>query len=398
MPPVGERPPADRIRNVALVGHRGAGKTSLHEALLFEAGATSRLGSVPDESTVSDSDPDEQARQMSISASLSSFQWQERKINLLDTPGEPSFVADALGALRVCESAVFVINAVMGVEVTTEPPVGARGGARHRAHAVREHARPRARRLLPRARAAQGGVRPARRRHRDPDRLRARARGRDRPRRHEGLPPGLRRARRLERDRRSPTSSAERRPGIPREADGRGLRSLRRADGALPRGRGDLPRGDRRRAQGGHQPRQDLPGRVRRGHAQPRHLAAARRDRRGPALAGQARLAAGRRGRAHAERGRRAVRLRVQDARGPVRGAHQPAARLPGRDARRQPGAQHARPRQGADRAAARVRRQGRAATCTSSAPATSARWRSSRRRAPATGSRRATSRSRCRG
>jgi elongation factor G len=112
-------PAADRIRNVALVGHRGSGKTSLHEALLFEAGATGRLGSVPDHSTVSDSDPDEQARQMSISAALSSFEWHERKINLLDTPGEPSFVADALGALRVCESAVFVVNAVMGVEVST---------------------------------------------------------------------------------------------------------------------------------------------------------------------------------------------------------------------------------------------------------------------------------------
>src|SRR5437016_5503760 len=110
---------ADRIRNVALVGHRGSGKTSLHEALLFEAGVTTRLGSVPDGSTVSDSDPDEQARQMSISAALSSFDWHERKINLLDTPGEPSFVADALGALRVCESAVFVVNAVMGVEVST---------------------------------------------------------------------------------------------------------------------------------------------------------------------------------------------------------------------------------------------------------------------------------------
>src|SRR5437764_3428995 len=114
----GERPPADRIRNVVLVGHRGSGKTALHEALLFEAGATTRLGSVPDGSTVSDADPDEQARQMSISATLNSFDWQDRKINLIDTPGDPSFVADALGALRVCESAVFVINAVMGVEVT----------------------------------------------------------------------------------------------------------------------------------------------------------------------------------------------------------------------------------------------------------------------------------------
>ncbi|HEX4187354.1 MAG TPA: elongation factor G [Solirubrobacteraceae bacterium] len=112
-------PAADRIRNVALVGHRGSGKTSLHEALLFESGAINRLGSVPDGGTVSDADPDEQARQMSISATLSSLSWQERKINLLDTPGEPSFVADALGALRVCESAIFVVNAVMGVEVST---------------------------------------------------------------------------------------------------------------------------------------------------------------------------------------------------------------------------------------------------------------------------------------
>ena len=110
---------ADRIRNVALVGHRGSGKTSLHEALLFAAGAVTRLGKVTEGTTVSDADADEKARQMSISAALTSFEWQERKVNLLDTPGEPSFVADALGALRVCESAIFVVNAVMGVEVST---------------------------------------------------------------------------------------------------------------------------------------------------------------------------------------------------------------------------------------------------------------------------------------
>jgi elongation factor G len=108
-----------RIRNVALVGHRGSGKTSVNEALLFTAGAINRLGSVADGTTVSDSAPDEKAREMSISAGLSSFRWDDRKINLIDTPGEPSFVADALAALRVCESAVFVVNGVMGVEVTT---------------------------------------------------------------------------------------------------------------------------------------------------------------------------------------------------------------------------------------------------------------------------------------
>ena len=108
-----------RIRNVALVGHRGSGKTSVNEALLFEAGAINRLGSVADGTTVSDSASDEKAREMSISASLSSFRWDDRKINLIDTPGEPSFIADALAALRVVESAVFVVNGVMGAEVTT---------------------------------------------------------------------------------------------------------------------------------------------------------------------------------------------------------------------------------------------------------------------------------------
>src|ERR1700729_261666 len=110
---------ADRIRNVALVGHRGTGKTSLHEAILFQAGVINRLGTIVDGTTVSDSDPDEKARQMSISLAVSSFQWLERQGKPLHPPGDPSFIADALGALRVCESAVFVVDAVMGVEVHT---------------------------------------------------------------------------------------------------------------------------------------------------------------------------------------------------------------------------------------------------------------------------------------
>jgi elongation factor G len=111
---------ADRIRNVALIGHRGCGKTSLHEALLFEAGATRRLGTVADGSTVSDSEPDEQEREMSIGAAVAGFEHDGREINLIDTPGEPSFVADAAAALRVADAAVVVVNAVAGVEVQTE--------------------------------------------------------------------------------------------------------------------------------------------------------------------------------------------------------------------------------------------------------------------------------------
>jgi elongation factor G len=111
---------ADRIRNVALIGHRGSGKTSLCEALLFEAGVVNRLGRVDDGSTVSDFEPDEQERSMSIGASVASFEYGDRKINLIDTPGDPSFIADTLGALRVVDAAVVVVNAVMGVEVHTE--------------------------------------------------------------------------------------------------------------------------------------------------------------------------------------------------------------------------------------------------------------------------------------
>jgi elongation factor G len=111
---------ADRIRNVALIGHRGCGKTSLHEAVLFEAGAAGRLGTVEDGTTVSDHEPDEQERGMSINAAVACFEHGGREINLIDTPGEPSFVADAIAALRVADAAVVVVNAVMGVEVHTE--------------------------------------------------------------------------------------------------------------------------------------------------------------------------------------------------------------------------------------------------------------------------------------
>src|SRR3954469_3380562 len=111
---------ADRIRNVALIGHRGSGKTSLHEALLFEAGVINRLGRVEDGSTTSDYEPDEQEREMSIGATVSSFDHDGRKINLIATPGEPSFVADTIASLRVADAAVVVVNAVMGVEVHTD--------------------------------------------------------------------------------------------------------------------------------------------------------------------------------------------------------------------------------------------------------------------------------------
>ncbi len=108
-----------KIRNVAVVGHRGTGKSSLLEALLFQAGATNRLGTIESGSTVSDWDDDEQRRQMSLSASICHLEWQGRKINLVDTPGDAGFQGDAIAALRVVEGALFCVSAVMGVEVQT---------------------------------------------------------------------------------------------------------------------------------------------------------------------------------------------------------------------------------------------------------------------------------------
>jgi elongation factor G len=108
-----------KIRNVAVVGHRGTGKTSLVEAMLFQAGAVNRLGTIEAGSTVSDSDDDEQRRQMSLAAAVCHAEWQGRKINLVDAPGDPGFQGDAISALRVVEGALFVVSGVMGVEVGT---------------------------------------------------------------------------------------------------------------------------------------------------------------------------------------------------------------------------------------------------------------------------------------
>src|SRR3954465_10495509 len=104
----------EKIRNVAFVGHRGSGKTSLAEALLFQAGAVTRLGSVADGSTGSDHDDDEKRRTMSISGSLLHAEHEGHKLNIFDAPGDPSFVADALSALRVVEGAFFTVSGVAG--------------------------------------------------------------------------------------------------------------------------------------------------------------------------------------------------------------------------------------------------------------------------------------------
>ncbi len=112
--------PTEKIRNVALVGHAGSGKTTLAEALLYRAGAINRLGTIEDGNTVCDFDPEEHARTMSLSLSLAPFEWKGFKVNLIDTPGSIDFVGDVYAALHVADLAVFVVNAVDGVEVQTQ--------------------------------------------------------------------------------------------------------------------------------------------------------------------------------------------------------------------------------------------------------------------------------------
>jgi elongation factor G len=111
---------SDKIRNIALLGHSSAGKTSLAEALLHATGATNRLGRVEDGTTVSDWDEDEIKRKQSISTSLIPCEWQGYKLNILDTPGYPDFVGEVISALRVAEAGLVVVDAVAGVEVGTE--------------------------------------------------------------------------------------------------------------------------------------------------------------------------------------------------------------------------------------------------------------------------------------
>jgi len=111
---------ADAIRNIALIGHGGSGKTSLSEALLFTAGEINRIGTISEGNTVSDYNPNEIEKQISISTSLLHLEWNNTKINILDTPGYTDFIGDVKAAMKVCDTAVMVLKSAEGVEVGSE--------------------------------------------------------------------------------------------------------------------------------------------------------------------------------------------------------------------------------------------------------------------------------------
>ena len=248
-----------KIRNIALVGHRGTGKTSLFEALLFDAGAITRLGSVSDGTTVSDWDDDEKKRQMSLSAGLAHVDRGGLSFNLIDTPGDSSFLADAIASLQVVETALVVVNTVLGVEVQHErlwDRAEARGLGRvivcnmlDRERADFDHALA----LLQESFGAAGRGRAA------ADRQGARLQRRRRPAHDEGAHVQGRQGHRG----RHPGRARRRRRGRSRQAHRRRRQHRRRPRREVPHGRGDHGGGAQRGVRRRRRRRPALPGRLR---------------------------------------------------------------------------------------------------------------------------------------
>jgi elongation factor G len=110
----------DEIRNVVLLGHGSAGKTCLAEAMLFHSGAVNRMGKIEDGTTVSDFDEEEIRRQISLSLALVPHEWNNSKVNVLDTPGTTDFIGEVISAMHIADMGLVVVDAVSGVEVGTE--------------------------------------------------------------------------------------------------------------------------------------------------------------------------------------------------------------------------------------------------------------------------------------
>ena len=356
---------AGKIRNVAVVGHRGTGKTSLVEALLFQAGRTNRLGTIEAGTTVSRLGRGRAAaRRCRSSASLCHCDWQGRKINLIDTPGDSGFQADTVAALRVVEGALVVVSGVMGVEVNTSR-VWDRAEELELSRVVFVNMLDRERadfyrvlgslqeQLSDRCIAIQlpiGAGARAHRRRRPAAQLRVHRPG-GRARGRPGRDPG----------RAWPTTVEEYRTKL--------LDAVVETDEALMErylGGEEIPAEDIAAALKNAVTRDEIyPGRLRRRDEEPGQPRAARPARRGRAEPGEEGLA---------DRDRRERRrLRLQDGRRSVRGPHLDLPRLRGRGEARHDARQPPRPLEGAARLADASCRARSTRRPTASAPATSA-------------------------
>ena len=234
---------AKDIRNVLLVGHGGSGKTTLLEAMLFTAGAITRMGTVEDGNTVSDHDPDEQRKGISVSLAMAPVEWNGVKINVLDAPGYADFIGDVRSAIRAVDAVIVVVSAVDGVEVQTEAAweLAVEAGL-PRAIFVNKLDRERAdfQATLDQLVSSFGNqVAPVR----TPDRSGARVQRRRRSAAREGRPvPERPQGRGIGLARRPARHGRPR----PREADRGGRRVRRRVDRGVPRG-GNAPGGAHRR-------------------------------------------------------------------------------------------------------------------------------------------------------
>jgi elongation factor G len=112
--------PREQLRNVAIIAHHGAGKTSLAEAVLYLSGTTQKLGRVDDGSSILDYELEEQSRRMSINSHVAFYEWNDHLVNLVDTPGFANFLFETEGALRVVDGAVVIISAITGVKAQTQ--------------------------------------------------------------------------------------------------------------------------------------------------------------------------------------------------------------------------------------------------------------------------------------
>ncbi len=277
---------SNAIRNVAFVGHGASGKTSLVDALAWVSGSGRRHGSIKDGTTLTDYSPDEIDRKHSINLALGHAEWLDTKLNLIDTPGYLDYFGEVVTGLHAADAAVVVVSGTGGVEVGTEKVWEACDQSASAAHALRVHDGQGARRLRAGVRGREVPPDVEGRAGRGPDRRRSRLSRhhqsflRPLPQLQEGHHQG-----RVRRGADPPGVPAEI-PGIQRAADRSGRLDRRRADRALPRGRGDPPRAIHRRGEAGDARRPDRAALLRQRDAHLRAPNAAQEDGGAASLAG----------------------------------------------------------------------------------------------------------------